>query len=997
MKFKVTYLLKTIIFCLILIYSLTINIESAGRPVSSNQIFSGENKQLQLTEKEQNWIKANPKISVAMMKSYPPFSYLSEKDNKLKGLSVDLYSLLAAKTGLEFKFEPGFWSNNLKKFKNKQVELIDGISYNQKRKDYTLYTDPYYKVPLVVYLRKDNNWYQDPKDLVGKKIGITKKVFYKKHLKENLTNDIIEKENNEQLIKSLAFSEVDAVITNSAIGEFYIQKNLLKNIKLAGEYNNSKIKKEDLRIGVQKKQPILKDIIQKGLNSISEAEWTRLKDKWLGLTEQNKNQSQMINLNKEEQEFVANHPVIKVSNDERWPPFDFAVSGQPFGLSIDLMNMLAKRLGIEIKYVRDTWSGLLNKFKQREIDVLHSAYKTENRERFALFTQPYYNDQTVFIVRKDAAEVSNIKELYGKTIALPKGWASKPYFLKNHPQVSILSVNNIEEALKKVEQKKVDATIALSSIAKYFIKKNLVENIKISGWFEEYDQGEFRSLHFMVRDDWPILKQMLEKALATVTPGEIAKLEEKWINNTKNSSSSYLTVREKEYLKNKGSISIAVNPDWMPFEKINNQGEHEGIIARFYDLLSNKLGVPIKLIPTNSRSESLAQAKSGQADIISAVFKTDEDLNYTKPYISYPLVIATRQEKLYISSLKIVENKKIGVSQDCPLYNIIEEKYPEIDFIKVKDTKTGLEKVQAGELFGLVNTAPAIGYIIQQEHMFDLKISGELIETLDLRIGVKKDERLLFNILDRALDSINKKEKEDIFNSWLTINYEQGFNYSLFIRIMLGVAIVGVFVLYRQFQLKRFNNKLSSLNQELAQANQKLENISFIDGLTQIPNRRKFDDFLAQEWKHCKRDQHNLSLIMLDLDFFKQFNDSYGHLAGDDCLKQIAKTIEDCIKRPKDLAARYGGEEFIVVLPETKKEGAKKVASRMKEAIVDLKIEHQDSKVSPYVTVSLGVASIIPSDQISSEEFVDAVDNALYQAKQAGRNRIEATDLNDRE
>lgn len=218
---------------------------------------------------------------------------------------------------------------------------------------------------------------------------------------------------------------------------------------------------------------------------------------------------------------------------------------------------------------------------------------------------------------------------------------------------------------------------------------------------------------------------------------------------------------------------------------------------------------------------------------------------------------------------------------------------------------------------------PPFSYIIQQHNMFDLKISGELATKLALRIGVDSEDEILLSILNKTLRVVDHKEKEGIFNNWLTIKYEEKVNYSLLLKILAGIAVIGLFILYRQYQLKKFNQKLSSVNKELAQANQKLEDMSYFDGLTQIPNRRKFDEVLDKEWDHCQREKYPLSLIMLDLDFFKEFNDRYGHLAGDDCLKQIAATIKEYVNRPRDLAARYGGEEFAVILPETDLKGEK--------------------------------------------------------------------------
>jgi len=174
----------------------------------------------------------------------------------------------------------------------------------------------------------------------------------------------------------------------------------------------------------------------------------------------------------------------------------------------------------------------------------------------------------------------------------------------------------------------------------------------------------------------------------------------------------------------------------------------------------------------------------------------------------------------------------------------------------------------------------------------------------------------------------------------------------------------------------------------LAKANEELSRLATLDGLTQLANRRKFDEYIYAEWRRLAREQLPLSLVLCDIDYFKRYNDNYGHQAGDDCLRQVARAMSRAVKRPADLVARYGGEEFVVVLPNTKAEGAVQVAAAMQQEIAQLKLIHAASEVNPYVTLSLGVASTIPSQTFLPEVLINIADNALYEAKERGRNCI---------
>lgn len=182
-------------------------------------------------------------------------------------------------------------------------------------------------------------------------------------------------------------------------------------------------------------------------------------------------------------------------------------------------------------------------------------------------------------------------------------------------------------------------------------------------------------------------------------------------------------------------------------------------------------------------------------------------------------------------------------------------------------------------------------------------------------------------------------------------------------------------------KIQRINSELKLLNDELEEANRKLEKLSQTDGLTGISNRFMFDRTIESEWNRCKRLSLPLSLLMFDVDFFKAFNDNYGHPAGDDCLRKVAGVLKSCAKRSSDTVARYGGEEFVIILPNTGKEAASAIAEQIRKKVEELSILHNYSPVSKYVTVSVGINTAVPSSELSIVQFVKNTDKALYKAK----------------
>ncbi|QJB56687.1 diguanylate cyclase [Pseudodesulfovibrio sp. zrk46] len=194
-------------------------------------------------------------------------------------------------------------------------------------------------------------------------------------------------------------------------------------------------------------------------------------------------------------------------------------------------------------------------------------------------------------------------------------------------------------------------------------------------------------------------------------------------------------------------------------------------------------------------------------------------------------------------------------------------------------------------------------------------------------------------------------------------------------------------------QLRKEMVKRQKRERQLEKLARKLERMSNMDGLTGLANRRCFDDTLVKEWVRNGRNDHPLGLIMIDIDHFKSYNDSLGHVDGDVCLCSVADAISASVHRPGDMVARYGGEEFAVILPNTDYEGAQSVAATIHDNLAKICISHPNSSVHCHVTVSIGVASGIPTCGTTPEHLLHAADRALYSAKQAGRNRTESVNL----
>ncbi|MDY7002808.1 MAG: diguanylate cyclase [Cyanobacteriota bacterium] len=253
--------------------------------------------------------------------------------------------------------------------------------------------------------------------------------------------------------------------------------------------------------------------------------------------------------------------------------------------------------------------------------------------------------------------------------------------------------------------------------------------------------------------------------------------------------------------------------------------------------------------------------------------------------------------------------------------------------------------------------------------------------TIDLRIWVDSKER------DRITKTLTLKGK--VKNKEVNFRTKSG-------KIITTLLSAEVIYIDREACVIAVGEDITGRKQietAMSIANQELERLASIDDLTTIANRRQFDRYLRQQWQILKREQLPLTLIMCDIDYFKSYNDTYGHLAGDYCLRQVAQAIKRSVKRPADLVARYGGEEFAIILPNTTTEGGIHVAKIIQQQVRLLEIVHNSSDVSRYVTLSIGVASIVPNQQLSREVLILAADRGLYKAKEQGKNMIVRDDI----
>ena len=548
----------------------------------------------------------------------------------------------------------------------------------------------------------------------------------------------------------------------------------------------------------------------------------------LGLVDKNQNINSMlldyyINeknkmenlLTEEEKDFLKKHPFIKVNNELDWPPFNFNLNGKESGYSIDYMNLLASKVGLTIDYVSGySWNDFLKMIKEKKIDVILNIAKTEDREKYLNFTSAYTKTFDSVFVKKEQNLFQNLNDFNGKTLAVVKGFYEEELLSKYYPNIKLLFVENSLEGLKKVAFDKADGFIDSFIVANYFIENNLITNLKTA--FEVDDERFNLDMHLATNKENIVLQQILEKATHEITKDELSELKRKWINTSNTNNSNYsipLNIEEEDYLNKKNQFTMCVDPDWEPFEILDKKGQHIGIAADIIKLISTKLGIEIKVIPTKSWEESVEFSKTRKCDIMSFLNQTPQRetwLNFTEPIFNDPNVIIGRAEDKRIDDLSKIK-ASIAIPKETAMYERFQKDFPNLVIIPVNSEDEAFKFVEEKKADLTVRSMIISAYTIKEKGYFNLKILNQPANYENyLRMGIRNDNLILKDILNKAINTITKDDIQNITNKWVAIKYERVEDYTYLWVITTILLIILIFFLYRQYLLKHTNNFLKN-------------------------------------------------------------------------------------------------------------------------------------------------------------------------------------------
>jgi len=564
------------------------------------------------------------------------------------------------------------------------------------------------------------------------------------------------------------------------------------------------------------------------------------------------------------------------------------------------------------------------------------------------------------------------KELDAFLSATQKGWE----YALSHIQESAKLIYK-----KYTQRKSIDSLIYEGETTKDLMLQNL------------YEIGEIN-----VKNLTLIYEEYLKSKGMTI-PKEALN---KYIYN-KNAKESLFTQAQQNYLQKKKKITICVDPKWRPYEWIDEEGKYQGIGADYFRLFAKTVPLQIELYKTDNWSQTMAAIKSKKCDLLPMAGITQERkkfLNFTQPYYFAPYVVATTIDKSFVEDFRDKLDKKYAVITHSAVIDDLQRLYGNIDIVEVDTVKEGLQLVSEGEVFGFINTAKVISFFIQENSLENIKIDAKLPSGYHLAIATNKDEAMLRDIFDIAIKNVNEQELENIKNRWYSVVLETRKDYAFIYKIIAFFTLVFLALVYRAVVLRKANLELeekvqektlalqtlnTKLENKVEQRTKELEHQAYYDVLTNLPNRLLFQDRLHIAIEKAKRNENLVALYFIDLDLFKQINDSLGHHIGDEVLKIVATRLSKIVRK-EDTLARLGGDEFTLLV-----ESADNLQECISVAQKMLSISKNPINIENhtlYISLSIGI-SLSPQDALNAMDLLKNADAAMYRAKEEGRNNFQ--------
>ncbi len=865
---------------------------------------------IDFTKEELQWIKENQTIRITNKTEMAPIDF--NQGGGATGLSIDYINLIAEKIGIKTEYvnDPN-WNRLLELVKNKELDMTHSLVKTDEREEYLDFTKPYLHVPWVYFGRKGDPKINSIMDLEGKKIGVIEgslpwNIYNRDYDHLNIKGY----QSADIALNDLSSGVIDIYINLVATTNYKIKRNLITNIEVNGKDFYPKSKNQgEFRLAFNKDRGILKSIFEKGMDAVTEGEFSALSTQWYTHINYNIN----INLSAEERAWLNSNNGMRIAvDDNSTAPFAFIdENGRLSGVSGDIIARISETLDFQFSFVEtSSWKEAFEQVSKDESQILPVVIATEARKKDFHFTAPYYSETNMIFALKENINLRNMSTLTGYKVAQIEGDAKVQFIRENYPGIEIIEVETPAIALQMVSNKEADAYIGIMSRTLHYLNSEGNTNIGVVGETEINTE-----LSIGIGKNHTLLASILNKALKAIPETEKQQIIQKWM--------AVQVVPKTDYtllMRIAGIVLLILGVIIFWNNKLRREVNQRIAAEEFLKIEQEKTlkaleENKIQLLELQFQRETIEKSAIAQAELMDDLALMTDEMRLKNDLLT-----------------EIMNNTGHGIvvfSRDLKL-QAWNDTFKEI---------MNLEDREYEENMDLRN-------------FFEANMNGE--ETYELSI-----EDYINELKERIQNRSEKNEytwDREKKNSTIIETIQ---------RIMADGTIINT---YKDITLER--------KEEL-----KIQEMALTDSMTTLANRRAFDVNMEQAIQDFKVTKTPFLLAYMDLDNFKNLNDTQGHKAGDLVLKHVANIMKKHI-RENDIPARLGGDEFAIIFRNS--DDIEATAKRMELIIQDIKNTKSIENYIVNVGASAGLAKCNDAN-ISVSEMVEIADKALYAAKENGK------------
>jgi polar amino acid transport system substrate-binding protein/two-component system sensor histidine kinase EvgS len=531
------------------------------------------------------------------------------------------------------------------------------------------------------------------------------------------------------------------------------------------------------------------------------------------------------NFTEEEKAYIKNNPKLILGADYSWAPYDFAdAKGQHRGIAADVLELVSQRSGLEIEVVPDRWYKTLQRAKNREFDGLSCAVKTPKRQKYFLFTKPYVAMPLAIITLLDEKNIRTIEDLKGKIVAVNEGSYLHEWLQKNYPEIRLLLSSSNDDALEEVSVGNANAYIGNVAVASYIIKHNFLANLKIVNKIPGLDT----KVSIAIDKSKKTLFSIMEKSLDDISQQEYSAIIHKWFDasqlDTMQTKLSTLTQQERNWIQKHKIVRYSA-VSWEPLVIVED-GHVKGLFSDYLDLISQRTGLVFEYKRASSWDTLFDDFKQGEIDIIPGVAPS-EAINslgvMSDVFASFNFVFVTKREDAFVDSLEDFKNKKLAVVSFYRKYKYLPKLQESIKVVETDSVVSSLEMVKSAQVDAFLGHMASAMYSVGHYYPQTLQIASRSDFTFKHAILLHQDQKILLSIINKALASINDRQKQDIANRWISVQVNEAKDYTLMMQIAVVLLVLILLSLYWNAKLSKEVHARKKIQKALQKAKEEAE------------------------------------------------------------------------------------------------------------------------------------------------------------------------------